>query len=153
MSGARRLRLVLDTNVLVAALRSRAGSSNALLGHLAASQHRIVTSTALLFEYEAVLSRPTQLAAFHLTVEQVAAFLDTLARRSDRVSPHFSWRPQLADAGDEMVLEAAVNGRVDAIVTFNVKHLAPAAGFGVDVWTPGEALEVIRHGSGSPDRA
>ena len=60
------------------------------------------------------------------------------------VEVHYHWRPQLTDAGDEMVLETAVNGGADAIVTFNSSDFKGAPGrFGIDVWRPAEALRKI----------
>jgi hypothetical protein len=52
------------------------------------------------------------------------------------------WRPQLSDAGDELVFEAAVNGRADALVTYNIRHFAAASvRFGLRIMRPVEALE------------
>ena len=94
-----------------------------------------------MIEYEAVLCRPAQLAASGTKVESVVLFLDALVLLVDPVDIHFIWRPQLRDPGDELVLEAAVNGRADAIVTFNTVDFLPAARqFGIDVLTPSEAL-------------
>lgn len=57
------------------------------------------------------------------------------------VPSFFLWRPVLRDPADEHVLEAAINGQADAIVTFNVRHFAPAAGrFRLQVLRPGEVL-------------
>lgn len=141
------MRLVLDTNVLVAAFRSRTGASNALVRELAAATFRPVANVALFLEYEAVLLRPEHRAAVGASVAEIQAFLDSLAFRLDPAETRFSWRPQLADAADEMVLEAAVNGRSDAIVTFNTRHFGPAARFGIRVWTPPEAMRGLRHGT------
>jgi len=61
------------------------------------------------------------------------------------VEVHYQWRPQLTDSADEMVLEAAVNGRADAIVTFNDAHFRSAPGrFGIKLWKPAEALREVR---------
>lgn len=66
--------------------------------------------------------------------------LMALASAVEPVSVHIVWRPQLRDPSDEMVLEAAINGRADAIVTFNVKDFGPAGRFGVSVVRPGDLL-------------
>jgi predicted nucleic acid-binding protein len=77
-----------------------------------------------------------------LSVADVDNFLDGLAGLVTPVSLHFDWRPQLRDAGDEMVLQAAVNGHVDALVTHNVADFAMAKDrFNLTVWTPGTALK------------
>ena len=71
----------------------------------------------------------------------VLEFLAALASTIEPVEVHYQWRPQLSDPSDEMVLEAAVNGRADALVTYNVKHFAAAAArFRLRVARPGELL-------------
>jgi predicted nucleic acid-binding protein len=100
---------------------------------------------ALLLQYEDVLKQPEQMRASRLTPEQVNEILAALASASEPVTIHYSWRPQLPDAGDELVLEAAVNGRADALVTYNVRHFARAAArFGLRLARPIEVLEEIR---------
>lgn len=70
------------------------------------------------------------------------AFLDALAAQIEPVAIHFRWRPQTPDPGDEMVLEAALNGDADALVTHNVRDFAKAGlRFGLAVLTPPEVLE------------
>jgi predicted nucleic acid-binding protein len=84
-----------------------------------------------------VLSRPEQRAAFGLTLPEVRDFLDGLATVTIPIALNFLWRPQLQDASDEMVLEAAVNGMATALVTWNVRDFKPAAGkFGLRVTLP-----------------
>ncbi len=137
--------LVLDTSVVVAGMRSSAGASNLLL-RLAIARRVVPCATVPLFlEYEDVLKRPAQMLAHGLSLEQVDAFLTAMAGVVYPVEVHFAWRPQLDDAGDEMVLEAAVNGRADAVVTFNFRHLKRATGrFGISTLTPYEFLERFR---------
>jgi putative PIN family toxin of toxin-antitoxin system len=139
------MRLTFDTDVIVAALRSRTGASNALLYALREEQFEAVASVPMLFEYEAVLMRPEQPQATGMSVEDVGYFLDGLAALLQPVVPYFLWRPLLRDPDDEMVLDAAVNGRADAIVTFNVQDFLPeATQFHLAVWTPREALRRLR---------
>jgi putative PIN family toxin of toxin-antitoxin system len=139
------MRLALDTDVIIAALRSRTGASNALLQALREGQLEAVASIPMLFEYEAVLMRPEQRQATGMSVEEVGFFLDGLAALLLPVVPYFLWRPLLRDPDDEMVLDAAVNGRADAIITFNVKDFLPEARqFQLEVWTPREALRRLR---------
>jgi putative PIN family toxin of toxin-antitoxin system len=133
-------RWVIDTDVLVAARRSRSGASNALVRHIDSKAFVMLVSVPLFLEYEAVLTRAEHLLASGLTAVQAMSFLDYLAGLVTPVKFHFLWRPQLTDVADEMVLETAINGTADAIVTFNIRHFGPAARFGIDVIRPDEAL-------------
>ncbi len=138
------MRAVLDTDVLVAALRSDQGASRQLL--LAALDRRLVmlVSVPLMIEYEAVLTRPEHLAAAGITSDDASTVLDALAAVIEPVRLSFLWRPRLKDVADEMVLETAVNGTADRLVTFNLKHLGEAAlEFGIRAVKPGEALRQI----------
>jgi len=142
------MKCVLDTDVLVAGLRSRTGASRLLLVWLYQKRYQAYVSVAMMLEYESVLTRPEYLKAFNLTAQDVERFLDSMLYLVKPVSPFYLWRPQLRDPADEHVLEAAVNGSVDAIVTFNLRHFqAAAARFGIATLRPGEALMRIRHDS------
>lgn len=139
------MRLVLDTDVVVAGMRSPTGASAALL--LAAFERRLTlcANVALMLEYEAVCSRSAHRMAAGLTQKEVFVFLDAIAALVEPVETHFLWRPQLRDPGDEMVLEAAVNGRAQAVVTFNTRDFGPAAGrFGIELLPPREALALLK---------
>ncbi len=138
--------VVLDTNVFVAAARSRNGASFALLAALRLNRFRLLVSVPLFLEYEAVLKRPEQLAAGQRNPAMVDAFLDALAIRAVPVHMFFLWRPQLRDAADEMVLETALNGRADALVTFNVNDFDAAAKFALPVHTPAAFLQLLNQG-------
>jgi predicted nucleic acid-binding protein len=96
-------------------------------------------------EYEAVCSRPEHLLAAGLTEEEVTVFRDTILALAQPVAMHFLWRPQLRDTCDELVLEAAINGEADALVTFNAKDFGDMPGhFGVELLLPREAIVRIR---------
>ena len=95
-------------------------------------------------EYEAVLSRQEHLAAIGLTSRQVGEILDALAAVAIPVRLSFLWRPRLKDPADEMVLETAVNGGADRLVTFNIRHLAAALDFGIRVLRPAEAWKEVQ---------
>ncbi|MGH8252076.1 MAG: putative toxin-antitoxin system toxin component, PIN family [Steroidobacteraceae bacterium] len=137
----RQQRFVLDTSVIVAGFRSRLGASNRILALVAERRLVPIVTTALFLEYEDVLSRPEQRLATHMSEDDVAGFLAAFASAAEPVDVHFLWRPQLTDPADELVLEAAVNGRAQAIVTHNVRHFLPAAReLGVQVITPAELL-------------
>lgn len=135
------MKYALDTDVLIAGLRSRMGASRRLLILLHQGQFRAIASVAMMLEYEAVLTRPDNLAVFHLTAQEIARFLDSMSAFIEPVTPFFLWRPQLRDPADEHVLEAAVNGGADGIVTFNLGHFQTAAKrFGMVALRPGDAL-------------
>ncbi|WP_044561741.1 putative toxin-antitoxin system toxin component, PIN family [Azospirillum sp. B4] len=139
------MRLVLDTDVIVAAVRSPKGASSALL--LAADDGvvQLLATVPLFVEYEAVTRRAEHMAAAGLSIAEIDVFLNRLVELVEPIDPWFLWRPQLRDPGDEIVLEAAVNGRADALVSFNHKDFQPAAHrFGLPLLRPGEALERIR---------
>ena len=134
------MRLVLDTNVIVAAFRSRNGASNLLLRLVDRSAVTPLCSTALFLEYEAVLSREETRQVTGHSLEDVAAVMSALAAVSEGVDISFRTRPMLSDVADEMVLEAALNGQAEAIVTHNVKDFRPALALGVIIATPGEIV-------------
>lgn len=141
------MRLVIDTSVLVAAIRSNQGRSNRLLTAALQRQCVLLASVPLMLEYEAVLTRAEHLAASGLTREEVGILLDAVAAVAEPVRLSFLWRPQLADPDDDMVLEAAVNGQADVIATFNTRDFAePTRRFGIAVKSPGACLSEI----GSP---
>ena len=138
-------RIVLDTSVVTSAFRSRNGASRVILDWVADRLLVPLLTPALFLQYEDVLKRSEQLKASGLTLAQVDRILAALASATEPVMIHYSWRPQLSDPGDELVLEAAVNGRADALVTYNLRHFAGAAvRFGLRVARPVEVLEEMR---------
>ncbi len=104
----------------------------------------LLLSVPLMLEYESVLNRPQHLEAAGTSKEDVGAVLDGLALVAKRVTFAFRWRPALPDPNDDMVLETAVNGHADAIVTFNRRDFNPfAARFGCQVMQPAEFLRML----------
>ncbi len=102
-------------------------------------------TVTLAMEYEAVCTRLEHRVEAGLSSREVEIFLDAIIAIAEPVPTHFLWRPQLRDPNDEMVLEAAVNGRADVLVTFNLRDYGNAAEqFGVDVLLPREALRKIK---------
>ena len=131
--------IVIDTNVLVSALRSSTGFSRRLVVEVLHRRIVAAVSVPLFIEYEDVLSRPVQLKAFRLKVTDIGIFLDGLASVLTPVDIAYLWRPQLKDPADEMVLEAAANASASHIVTWNVKDFAAASRlFEIKVLTPAE---------------
>jgi putative PIN family toxin of toxin-antitoxin system len=136
--------LVLDTDVIVSAMRSPSGASAELLRQLRSGQLSIGLSVALALEYEAICLRDEHVVAAGLTLSEAAVFVDAIVAMSRPVTVHYRWRPQLRDAADEMVLEAAVNANADALLTFNLRHFQSAAErFGLRVTRPGDFLRSL----------
>jgi putative PIN family toxin of toxin-antitoxin system len=137
-------RLVLDTNILVAASRHRDGPSFALVQAVRHRRVKLYCSATLFLEYESVLKRPEQRVISGWSLQDVDAVLAELAGLLEPVELHFRWRPQLRDPADEMVLEAAVNASADALITYNERDFLPAARFNLAVLTPPAAWERFR---------
>lgn len=127
--------------MIVAGLRSQKGASWRVLEHADRAFFVVAASPALFLEYEQVLKRSDH----RLAHDMVDGFLSELAKKIEPVQVRFVWRPQLTDPDDEMVLEAAINGHVDGIVTHNKRDFEAASRrFGLKVWTPGEFLQRLR---------
>ncbi len=138
-------RVVLDTSAVVAGLRTRLGAGNAVLRLVAQGRLVMLATPPLFLEYEDVLKRPEHRLAHGLALPSIDGFLSQLAALIEPVDVHFQWRPQSKDPNDEMVLEAAVNGQADALVTYNVADFAvPSERFGIPVLTPWEVLKKVR---------
>lgn len=138
------IKMVLDTNVILSGLMSRQGASNRLLQLVGSASCLMLVSVPLFLEYESVLKRPEMLARHGFESETIDLFLAFWANNSRPVTLHVLWRPQLSDPNDEMVLETAVNGSADCIVTFNTKDFVPAAArFGIKLFTPAELLRIL----------
>ena len=139
------MRIVLDTDVIVAAMRSPAGASAAILKTVDAGQVLMLSSVALILEYEAQCTRPAHYEAAGLSQQEAIIFVDAIAALSKPVELHFFWRPQLRDPGDEIILETAINGRAQAIVTFNRRDYGQApTRFGIELLLPAQAIQRIR---------
>jgi len=134
-------RTVLDADVLVAAVRSDRGASRVLLRRALENGYPVLASVPLLLQYESVLTRPEHLDAAQISAAEAGVVLDAIAAVAEPIRISYLWRPILADPGDDLVLETAVNGRADVIVTFNRRHFEPAASrFGVEIVAPGDAV-------------
>ena len=137
------MRVVLDTNVLVAALRSRRGASFALVSCIPSPAFVPCLSVALYAEWQAVLTRPEHVPV-GLTPADMRGFLSYLAARSHLQPIYFRWRPFLADPADDMVLELAVAAGARHIVTHNAQHFRGADALGVEVTRPRAFLDLVR---------
>ena len=129
----------MDTDVVVAAVRSRQGASRAWLRAALLRRCELVLSVPLLLQYEEVLCRPEQLAAVGGSVDDIGTMLDAVCRVGSPVEIDYLWRPMLREPDDEMVLELAIQSRAAALLTFNLRDFQGAERFGVEVVRPGPA--------------
>lgn len=137
------LGIVLDTNVVVAGLRSRNGASAVVLDLAAAERLGIILSQTLLDEYEEVLHRPTQRSAHGLSDDDLTVFLRGLLARAELVPPRLQAPVVLVrDPDDAIVAEAAIDGFADHLVTHNLRHFAEVGGV-LSVLTPGALLRML----------
>jgi putative PIN family toxin of toxin-antitoxin system len=137
------MRVVLDTNVLVAAVRSRRGASFALVSSIPAPEFQPCLSVGLYAEWQDVLTRPENLLP-GLTPQDALGFVRYLASQSHLQEIHFLWRPFLPDADDDMVLELAFAAGCRHIITHNVKDFHGSEQLGVTALTLREFLNLIR---------
>ena len=136
--------MVLDTDAIVAAMRSPTGASAAIIRKARQGKVALLLSVPLAMEYEAVCVRPEHQLAAGLGEHEARIFVDAVIAIAEPVKIHYLWRPQLRDPSDEMVLETAVNGRSNLLITFNVRDYGTApARFGIEIMTPREAVERI----------
>ena len=134
-------RIVLDTNVIIAALRSNRGASFKLLSLAGTGKYELTISVPLILEYEDVAKR--QSCAIGLSHKYIDDIVDYLCQVGDCRPVYFLWRPFLKDPEDDMVLELAVEATCDYIVTFNVRDFAGVEQFGLTVIQPKELLAII----------
>lgn len=136
---------MLDTSVVVAGLRTRLGAGNAVLRLVAERRLTLLATPPLFLEYEDVLKRPEHRLAHDLSLEAIDEFLAELAALIEPVEVHFQWRPQGRDPNDEMVLEAAINGRADALVTYNIADFAGVGErFKIAIMHPADLLRKVK---------
>ena len=137
----RTYRIILDTNVVISALRSRKGTSFALLQQIHRPEIEIAVSVPLVLEYEKVTREHQNELIF--SREDIATLIDYLCSIAIRQKIYYLWRPRLRDAADEMVLEVAVAAHCDYIITFNKKDFAGSEQFGVFAITPKEFFTIL----------
>jgi putative PIN family toxin of toxin-antitoxin system len=135
------MRLVLDTSVIVKAVRNFRGASAALIDAVLDGRVTLLVSTALWLEYEAVVKRPEHWIWPGFNAAEADRFLDLLAGACTPIEISFKWRGFLSDPDDEMVVEVALNGNAEALVTFNERDFASAsAQFGLVLRRPDAIL-------------
>lgn len=139
------MKIVLDTDVIIAGMRSPSGASAEIIRRARRGELTLMASVSLFMEYEAKCTLPIHYQAAGLSAQEAEIFINTLASIISPVKTHYLWRPQLRDPADEMVLEAAVNGGAKALISFNQKHfgLTPQR-FGIHLLLPSEFLRSFK---------
>lgn len=135
------IQIILDTNILDAALRSRNGASFLLLSLLPSEKFVLNVSVPLILEYEDVLKRST--AELNFTIEEMDQLLDGICAMANRHDVLYLWRPLLRDPGDDLILELAVKANCNYIVTYNKQDFEGVEAFGVNVIDSREFLQII----------
>jgi putative PIN family toxin of toxin-antitoxin system len=135
-------RAVMDTNVLLAAFRSRTGASFQIFDRLKRGEWTAVLSNHLIYEYEEVLKRDA--AALALSLDDVDQLLSALCARGEEWTLTHNWEPVLPDPDDEPLVQLAQESGARIIVTHNTAHLQPALALGIQVLKPREYLAILR---------
>ena len=135
------VQIVIDTNVLVSAFRSRHGASNKLLAAIGDPRWKINISTSLALEYEEVLKRTLKDQGRSLKLAEEA--VDGLLALANRQSTPVRYRPMSSDADDEFILELAIESRAAYLVTFNIRDFKALERYGVHVVRPSEFLRIM----------
>jgi predicted nucleic acid-binding protein len=139
--------LLFDTDVVAAGVMSATGASRYLFESIGLGALPAAASVPLFLEYEAVLKREETLRRAGASPDDIDAILDQLAALLVRVDIWYLWRPQLRDADDDMVLEAAPNAGATHIVTFNLQDFGTAPmRFGIETCRPADIARKLRSG-------
>jgi putative PIN family toxin of toxin-antitoxin system len=139
------MRTVLDTSVLISALRSNAGAAAEIIRLVLQRELTILMDYKLACEYRDVALRPTQLGGSGKSRAETALIVDALEAVAEPVFVAFRYRPLSSDPNDDMVLDVAINGNANIIATNNIRHFREAAGrFLINVSTPAELLSKFR---------
>lgn len=136
------IRAVLDTNVLLAALRSRHGASFEIISRYRQGEFSLLVSNTVLSEYDEVLKREGP--SFGITTAIVNRYLDALCAGADAFPTSSFWKPSLPDADDEAFAQLALEAKVGYLVTFNQRHFPAERLPAVNVVSPKEFLHVLQ---------
>ena len=136
------IRAVMDTNVLVAGLRSPSGASHEMPARLRVGGWSLVLSNTVVGEYHEILHREAELVG--LTHREADSYIDALCELAERFSPATPWQPTSIDPDDEAIIQLAREAQVVYLVTHNVRDVSRAAQFGIRVLRPAEFLRILR---------
>lgn len=134
-------KIVIDTNVIVSALRSRNGFSFDLLSIIDDKRFKISISVPLILEYEDAIKRNKKV--IKLSQPNIDAILDYICLVAEKRKIFYLWRPFLRDPNDDMILELAVESESDFIISFNKKDFVGTRKFNIEVLTPKEILQML----------
>ncbi len=135
------LKIVIDTNVIISALKSRNGFSFKLLSIIDDKRFRVFISVPLILEYEDVIKRSK--SQIKLSFTEISDILDYICLIAEQRKIFYLWRPFLKDPKDDMILELAVESECDYIISFNKKDFKKIEKFNLEVITPKELLRKI----------
>ena len=134
-------KIVIDTNIIVSALKSRNGFSYKLLSIIDDKRFKVYISVPLIFEYEDALKRIK--SKNRLNKNDIASVLDYICSTAEKRKIFYLWRPHLKDPKDDMVLELAVESECEYIISFNKKDFIGVEKFNLKIVTPKEFLKII----------
>jgi putative PIN family toxin of toxin-antitoxin system len=137
-----RIKIVLDTNIILSGLLSKKGSSYKILKLIPSGKFDIFISVPLILEYESVLLK--QIKKLNLNKSDINDFLDYICSAAEHTKIFFLWRPILKDAYDDHILELAVASSADYIVTYNLKDFHESKKFGIESISPEDFLNKLR---------
>ncbi len=142
------MRVVFDTSSLITALRSGKGAAAEVLRLILLEKVVILMDHKIASEYRDVALRPEHLAVARRSSESVLALIENLEGLAEPVQIHSKIRPLSSDPNDDMVLDVAMNGHADAVVTQNAKHFTTVARrYGIAVLSPVDLLITLREKS------
>ncbi|EDX74983.1 conserved hypothetical protein TIGR00305 [Coleofasciculus chthonoplastes PCC 7420] len=133
--------IVLDTNVLLAGLRSNRGASYKLLTILNNQRWQLNVSTALIFEYEEVLKK--EMTQLGLSLDDINTVVSTICAIANCRTIFYLWRPAALDPDDDFLIDLAVECQADFIITYNKRDLRIAETFGIQLVTAKEFLQIV----------
>jgi len=139
----KKYQVIIDTNVIVSAFRSKKGASHLLIKllHDKDTRWEANISTALVLEYESVLKR--EMHVQEKSFQMVDDLIDDIVALSNRHRIFYLLRPYLKDKNDDFILELAFSSSTDYIITYNTNNFKRAKSFGIDIITPKDFLQTI----------
>jgi putative PIN family toxin of toxin-antitoxin system len=134
-------RIVIDTNVFIAALKSKCGASFKLLFDIDRNKFILNISPTLIFEYESVAKRKDQ--NIILSHSEIDVIIDMICKWAEHWEIFYLWRPLLKDPKDDFILELAIESHSDYIISYNKADFEGTEKFGIQVISPKELLEIL----------